>query len=184
MSQVERPSYEIERKADNIEIRQYPPMLVAEVNIEGEREEALSQGFRELADFIFGNNTLQQEVAMTAPVVQQESAKIDMTAPVTQQQQGDAWVVQFIMPQEYSMETLPKPNNANVKIIQTEAKRYIAIEFSGLNREANLNKHRALLDAYIKENNIQTLGPMLMAFYNPPWTLPFLRRNELMYELP
>ncbi len=183
MSQVERPTYEVTQKYDNIEIREYPPQLVAAVIVKGERKEALNQGFRKLADFIFGNNSVNQEVAMTAPVMQQESAKIAMTAPVTQQASGSAWVVQFIMPSEYTLVTLPKPNNSEIKIIEIPARRFIAIEFSGLNRKGNLDRHQALLDSYIKEEQIQTAGPLMSAFYNPPWTLPFLRRNELMYEL-
>jgi len=112
VSNVEHPKYKVAERSGNIEIRDYSPMIVAEAEVKGERREAISKGFRIIADYIFGNNTAAQKVLMTAPVTQQGSEKIAMTAPVTQEGGGDdAWRVSFIMPSKCSMETLPKPNN-------------------------------------------------------------------------
>ena len=92
MGNVEQPNYDVlSSPADNIEIRRYGPMIIAEVEVRGERKEAISDGFRLLADYIFGNNSVQGKVAMTAPVQQQTNEKIAMRAPVQQQPSGNRW---------------------------------------------------------------------------------------------
>lgn len=183
MSNVERPDYEVVLSEKNIEIRHYDPMIIAEVDVEGKREEAVGEGFRMLADYIFGNNIVQQDIAMTAPVQQQVSEKIAMTAPVQQQSSGGVWKVSFVMPSKYSMEALPKPNNKNVTLKDVPAKKYIVIQFSGTNSNGNIDEHEKKLMAYIAANQIKTAGSPKYAFYNPPWTLPFMRKNEVMIEI-
>jgi hypothetical protein len=197
MSNVEQPKYRVISEQGNIQIREYNPVIVAEVQVQGEREEAISQGFRLLADYIFGNNKVKQDIAMTAPVTQQSGQKIAMTAPVTQQssqkiamtapvkQQGsdNAWKVNFTMPSQYSMNTLPKPNNEKVTLHQVSSKKYVVIKFSGMNSNKNLASHEKELQEYISKNKIQTLSEPIYAFYNPPWTLAFLRHNEIMIEI-
>ncbi len=183
MSDVEQPPYTVRAASGNIDVRQYAPLIVAEVEVSGARDEAISAGFRLLADYIFGNNTTQQAIPMTAPVQQEASQKIAMTAPVQQQASGDAWKVSFVMPSEYTLATLPKPNNAQVQLKAISEKTYVAIRFSGRSSEDNIAKHEALLQAYITENQLQTLGMPKYAFYNPPWTLPMFRRNEILVEL-
>lgn len=197
MSNVEKPQYQLISEHGNIQIREYNPSIVAEVQVQGEREEAISQGFRLLADYIFGNNKVEQDIAMTAPVTQQSGQKIAMTAPVTQRssqkiemtapvkQQGsdNAWKVNFTMPSKYSMNTLPKPNNEKVTLHQVSSKKYIVIKFSGMGSNKNLALHEKELQEYISKNKIQTLSEPIYAFYNPPWTLAFLRHNEIMIEI-
>lgn len=185
MSQVNEPNFKLIDSKDNIEIRLYAPLLSAEVTVEGERQEAISKGFRLLADFIFGNNTTQQKIDMTAPVIQQSGEKINMTAPVIQQEsnQKDLWKIRFVMPAEYTKETLPNPNNKAVHILNLEAKKYAVIKFSGSSTQENLQKHLETLQKYTLENEIKTTGSPVFAFYNPPWTLPFMRRNEIMIEV-
>ena len=183
MSDVEQPNYDVLSSVDNIEVRQYALMIIAEVEVQGERKEAIGNGFRLLADYIFGNNRVQRKVAMTTPVQQQANEKIAMTAPVQQQSSGDRWTVSFVMPTEYHLETLPKPNNEVVKLSQVPAKRFIAIRFSGRNSGSTIAKYEKQLVQHIEANQIQILGPPKYAFYNPPWTLPFLRRNEVMFEI-
>ena len=183
MSDVETPNYEIVESQANIEIRQYKPMIIAEVQMDGERKDAIGDGFRFLADYIFGNNAIEQNIAMTAPVQQQKSTKIAMTAPVQQQSTGDAWQVSFVMPAEYSMQTLPKPANDRVTLTEIPAKQFVAIRFSGMNSEDNLKEHEQKLMEYVKTNNLSVTGSPKYAFYNPPWTLPFMRRNEVMIEI-
>ena len=183
MSDVETPNYEIVESQANIEIRQYKPMIIAEVQMDGERKDAIGDGFRLLAGYIFGNNAIEQDIAMTAPVQQQKSTKIAMTAPVQQQSTGDAWQVSFVMPAEYSMQTLPKPANDRVTLTEIPAKQFVAIRFSGMNTEDNLKEHEQKLMEYVKTNNLSVTGSPKYAFYNPPWTLPFMRRNEVMIEI-
>ena len=106
-----------------------------------------------------------------------------MTAPVQQQSTGDAWQVSFVMPAEYSMQTLPKPANDRVTLTEIPAKQFVAIRFSGMNTEGNLKEHEQKLMEYVKTNNLSVTGSPKYAFYNPPWTLPFMRRNEVMIEI-
>lgn len=170
MSRVEQAKYTVITKHGSIEIRQYEPMIVAETEIKGQRQEAISQGFRIIADYIFGNNLTRQNVAMTAPV--------------TQQSQGTSWTVRFVMPSNYTMESLPKPNNNLVKIEQIEAKRFAVIRFSGTPTEDSIKKHTTDLEEFIRTNNLKIRSEPIYAFFNPPWTLPSSRRNEVMMEIP
>ena len=132
MSLVEQPAYTVARSFEDVEIRDYPPMVVAEVEVTGERKAAINAGFRQIADYIFGNNSPAQKIPMTAPVTQQAGEKIAMTAPVTQQSAGGSWKVRFIMPSSYTMDVLPRPNNPSVKLVSLPAERFAAIRFSGL----------------------------------------------------
>jgi DNA gyrase inhibitor GyrI len=184
VSNVEQPKYQVVETSGNIEIRDYAPMIVAEVDMTGERRDAIGKGFRIIADYIFGNNTSAQKVPMTAPVTQQDSEKIAMTAPVTQQGDGNTWKVRFIMPSSYTMETLPKPHNAAVKLKEIAAKRYAVIRFSGMAGEDSLKRRTKELSEWVDAKNLAPESDPVYAFYNPPWTLPFLRRNEVMIEIP
>jgi DNA gyrase inhibitor GyrI len=184
VSNVEQPKYEIVETSGNIEIRDYAPMIVAEVDVTGGRRDAIGKGFRIIADYIFGNNTTAQKLPMTAAVTQQDSEKIAMTAPVTQQGDGNTWKVRFIMPSSYTMEALPKPDNPAVELKEIGAKRYAVIRFSGMAGEDSLKRYTEELNAFISAKNLTPLSAPTYAFYNPPWTLPFLRRNEVMVEIP
>ena len=183
MSQVEQPKYKVLESQGDIEIREYAPMIAAEVEVRGERTKALNQGFRLIADYIFGNNLSSKRIPMIAPVTQEAGEKIAMTAPVTQDGTGDIWKVRFVMPQQYTLETLPKPKNQDVRLMATPAKRVVVIRFSGYNTDKNINTHRERLLNYIADHHLSVVGQPTTAFYNPPWTLPFLRRNEIMVEL-
>jgi len=183
MSDVETPNYEVVKSQGDIEIRQYDPIIIAEAQMKGEREDAIGDGFRLLADYIFGNNMAQQDIAMTAPVQQQESTKIAMTAPVQQQSTGDDWQISFVMPSEYTMDTLPKPFNGRVTLKETPAKTFAVITFSGTNSDENMKEHQKQLMEYVSSNDLSVIGTPKYAFYNPPWTLPPMRRNEVMIEI-
>lgn len=183
ISNVEKPDFEVIASRENIEIRRYAPMIIAEIEVEGKREDAIGDGFRLLADYIFGNNTAQKDIAMTAPVQQQENQKIAMTAPVQQQSSGNAWKVSFVMPSEYNMASLPKPHNDRVHLKEVPAKIFAVIQFSGTNSDENVAEHEAQLQNYIESNQITATGSPKYAFYNPPWTLPFMRRNEVMIDV-
>jgi effector-binding domain-containing protein len=183
MSQVESPHYQVKISAPPIEIREYPGLLVAETEVAGEREFAINQGFRIIADFIFGNNVAKQNIAMTAPVIQQSNEKIAMTAPVLQQGDKEQWKVKFVMPSQYTKQTLPVPVNKNIQIIEQPVATFIAITFSGFSTKTNLEKNLKRLQKYIVEHQIQVKGSPIYAFYNPPWTLPFMRRSEIWIEI-
>jgi SOUL heme-binding protein len=187
----EEPRYRLIETAGPVEIREYAPTIVAEVEVEGDRSEAASKGFRVLAGYIFGANKSTQKIAMTAPVTQEPlpiiNEKIAMTAPVTQtpiavSKSGadgiERWRVTFTMPSQYTMETLPKPDNASVRLSVQLAEKRATIRFSGFSTVSNLAKHRAQLEAFIAERKLQISGPYTVAFYNDPFTLPWNRRNE------
>ena len=183
MSNVEVPAYKILKKEQNIEIRQYPPLIVAEVKTAGSRQASISDGFRILADFIFGNNEGEKRLSINGPITQQEGIKIAMTAPVQQEKTDAEWAISFIMPSKFSIDTIPNPINDRIKIIQIPSKRYAVVTFSGRSTEENLTTHTNELEKYINGSNYSKAGNAKYAFYNPPWTLPFLRRNEIQFEL-
>jgi hypothetical protein len=182
MSRVEQPEYKIEASDGAIEIRSYGPVVAAEAVVEGERKTAINDGFRLIAAYIFGANKPNAKIAMTAPV-QQQKQTIAMTAPVTQQGTGNAWSVRFIMPKPWTMETLPTPNDARVTLKPIPARRFVAITFSGFATNEAIETRTDELRRYASSHKLSTTGDPLLAFYNPPWTLPFFRRNEVMLEL-
>ena len=183
ISNVEKPDYKVIQSTQNIEIRQYEPMIIAEVQIEGNREDAIREGFRLLADYIFGNNTAKMNISMTAPVEQKENQKIAMTAPVQQQLNGKSWRISFVMPSKFNMDSLPVPNNNRVSLKEVLNKKFVVIEFSGTNSKENVEEHENQLKSYIEAKQIKINGSPKYAFYDAPWTLPILRRNEIMIEI-
>ncbi len=190
LSQYSEPDYQVLLSQGNIEVREYQPSIVAEVEVSGERDQAIRDGFRQLAGYIFGNNTTvvssnetSEKIAMTTPVMQQENLKIPMTTPVMQVGNDNLWTVQFVMPKDYTLKTLPRPNNKNIKLHTISKRQAVAIRFSGRSSQANLDQHLATLKEYIAKNKLKTDLTPVYAFYNPPWTLPFLRRNEIIFQL-
>ena len=184
---VDEPEFNSTFKNDNLEIREYAPKILAQVSVLGDFNEATSKGFKLLADFIFGNNISidgSSKIDMTAPVVVEPVSEIiNMTAPVITEGINNEWVVSFVMPKEYSLSTLPKPNNKNITITRLPAEKYAVIVFSGLVRKSNYDEQVKLLKKFILKKNLKTIGLIQIARYNPPWTLPFFRRNELMIRI-
>jgi hypothetical protein len=184
---IEEPEFISIEKKDTFEIREYQPKLIAQVLVTGTFDNASSKGFRLLADFIFGNNKTNEgskKIDMTAPVVTRDaSEKIEMTAPVISEENERGWFISFNMPKQYSKETLPVPNNPEVKIIDVPSEKFAVITFSGLVRERKCSEILSLLNEEMIKRNLKPKGPVILARYNPPWTLPFLRRNELMIRI-
>jgi hypothetical protein len=183
MSNVEQPDYKVVSSQGKIEIRDYAPMILAEVEVSGERKEAIRKGFRILADYIFGNNTSKKKMEMAAPVTNELSEKIAMTAPVLQESHMDKWKVRFVMPKKYTLEMLPKPNSNDVSLIEVPSRRFAVIRFSGFADSKSIERHTKQLEEYIVAEKLHPIRGTLLAFYNPPWTIPFLRRNEIMIEI-
>jgi hypothetical protein len=179
---VEEPPYTVSLKDGDFEVREYPALVAAEVTVDGDLDQASNRGFRLLAAYIFGGNTRSQSIAMTAPVVVAPTAgeKIAMTAPVVATPSGSGWVVQFIMPQNYNLETLPRPKDSRVQLKALPPQRVAVIRFSGLVYSGDFARRTAELQEFIAAHHLHAAGPALLARYNPPWTLWFLRRNEVM----
>ncbi|HHF7346089.1 TPA: heme-binding protein [Legionella feeleii] len=169
VSNVEQTKYKVVESFGGIEIRDYSGMIVAEVQVPGDRKDAANKGFRLLAGYIFGENELKNKIAMTAPVIQESV--------------GNEWKVRFIMPSYYSMERLPAPNNTAVKLTTMQGGRFVVIRFSGLANERNLKEHQQKLVDFVRTKKLKPISEPIYAFFNPPWTLPLLRRNEIMIEI-
>lgn len=178
---TEEPAFSTVFQEGEFEVRDYPALLAAEVSVSGSRDEAANAGFRLLAAYIFGGNTRRQSIAMTAPVVQQGDTgeAIAMTAPVTQSGGDGAWVVRFVMPSKYTLETLPMPNEARVRLVPVPAQRFAVVRFSGLARPADVELRTATLRAFLARRELSASGPASLARYDPPWTPWFMRRNEV-----
>ncbi len=183
LSRVEQPEYKVTSSEGSIEVRAYGAMIAAEAEVKGERKAAINEGSRLIAAYIFGSNKPNAKIAMTAPVQQQGKQTIAMTAPVTQQAGAGVWTVRFIMPRNWTMETLPAPSDERVKLVPLSANRTLVIRFSGTADDGLIATKTAELRKYIADHKLTVTGEPVLAFYNPPWTLPFFRRNEIMLEL-
>jgi hypothetical protein len=191
---TEEPKYLVLEKSEPFELRAYAPRIVAEVKVGGDLDSASSQGFRLIAAYIFGKNQVTEKIAMTAPVGiepsdESKSAKIAMTVPVgiegtkSFESSSNQWTVSFVMPSEYTLATLPKPLNPQVKIREVPAEKRAVILFSGFNSPEKTQAKTQLLQDWIKTKNLKTTGDPQFARYNPPWSLPFMRRNEVMIQV-
>lgn len=179
---AQEPPHEVIASDGNIEVRQYKPQILAEVTVTGDMRRAGNSGFRPLADFIFGNNTAKQSIEMTAPVTRTPaSRKIEMTAPVTRTEtSGGDWVVAFVMPEEWTMETLPAPNNPDITIREVPGEMIAAIRFNGAGRESDHRKKQAELEAWLRAHDYVATGSARYAGYNAPWVPAPFKRNEVM----
>lgn len=200
---TEEPKYTVLKQDQNnkeIELREYAPKLIAEVFVEGDMSDASSQGFKLIADYIFGNNQVanaegSDKIAMTAPVtVEPQSSKIAMTAPVTVDpvanatgnanfEQNGTWRVDFVMPSQYTLANIPKPNNDTVKLREVPAKYVVALTYSGFNSTSNIEEYITETLNWAKSQGLKVIGTPQLARYNPPWILPMFRRNEIMVEV-
>jgi len=177
----EEAKYTVIMKEGNYELRQYEPHIIAETIVEGDFDKAGNEGFRRLFKYISGENQKKQSIAMTTPVSQEAgSEKIAMTAPVSQERTGGQWRIAFVMPSEYTLDTLPQPVDPKVLLKQVPARRMAAITYSGSWSKARYEEHKALLEAFIQKQKLSPLGEPVLARYNSPFTLWFLRRNEVL----
>ena len=178
---TETPTYSVEESDGAVQVRSYPPHLAAEVTVEGSRDNAVGTGFRVLAAYIFGGNEAKAKVAMTTPVAQSE--KIAMTTPVAQSGAGSTWVVQFSMPSQFTMETLPCPKDPRIRLVTNPAKRMAVLEFSGIPTTSSLEARSAELRAWAAQRGLAVEEPPQFMFYDSPFTLPWKRRNEVGFVL-
>ena len=184
-SRVEQTEYRVIKKMSGYEIREYSAHIVAETTVKGEYNNALNEGFRIVAGYIFGGNSKKQSIAMTSPVVEQRagSEKISMTAPVLETTQGELHVISFGMPKSYTLQTLPTPADSRVNIVQVPAKQFAVIKFSWLRTNAKVKKMKSKLLELLSRDRVEFLGNPVYAGYNAPWTPPWMTRNEVMIEL-
>jgi hypothetical protein len=194
------PKFSVITQVGPVEIRHYAPRIAAETTIDASAETARYQGFRRLAGYIFGANHGDHTIAMTAPVAQSsvaqssgaqssvaqspaESTKIAMTAPVAQSHSAKGWTIRFYMPAQYTLETLPVPNNPHVHLVTIPAADYAVLRFSGSRSPRAIAAKQALLLKSLANTPWHPIGPPDAWFYDPPWTLPPFRRNEVAVEV-
>ena len=176
--------YTVIEQHDTIEIRQYAPMLIAETLVDADYANSGSIGFNRLASFIFGNNLKQEKIAMTTPVYREPNGeKIAMTAPVLQQKTANQWRMAFVMPPEFDRETLPKPRDPLVEIKTVPGKKVAVLRYSGSLNEDIIKQKTETLSRWLIQHDIKMLSPARSAAYDPPWTIPALRRNEIHIDI-
>jgi hypothetical protein len=194
---TEEPHYEVRISQAPFELRHYAPTLIAQTIVNGDMDEASNKGFRLIADFIFGNNLAAgsdqaAKIAMTAPVtVEPQSSRIAMTAPVTIEPESHdtsiagakQWRIHFVMPSQYTMANIPKPNNRAVTLHELPSKYFVVLRYSGFNSMARVQEKTNEALAWTKQQSLKVVGTPQLSRYDPPWTLPMFRRNEIMVEV-
>jgi hypothetical protein len=183
---TEEPSHTTEALTDNVQLRHYAPRIAAETTVIGDEQQSRSAGFRALARYIFGANRRRDKIAMTAPVAQLrdpehvDSERIAMTAPVAQSQKSlNSWVIRFYMPAKWTMDTLPEPDDPEVRLLHVPAESFAVLRFSGDRGARAVQTRTDELRETLREYGFEPTGPATAWFYDPPWTLPFRRRNEI-----
>lgn len=189
---TEEPKFEVIERTGAFELRRYAPMILAETWVSGSLGDGSSEGFRRIAGYIFGKNKSRasdesEKIAMTVPVTMQPGVaqKIDMTVPVTTEA-GSAeaaagrWRMHFVMPSRYTMQTLPVPLDPSVSLREVAEQRVAVRVFSGFVTEDRVREETGLLLAWMKARSLEPIASPQLARYNPPWSVPFMRRNEIL----
>ncbi len=182
---IEEPSYTVVQRLGEVELREYAPYVVAQVQVSGPADKAGSQAFPILAGYIFGKNKGATRFDMTAPVTQAAApVKLEMTAPVTQAEVAGGYVVQFVLPKGVTLATAPEPDDARVQLLEVPGRRVAVIRYSGLWSQANYDEHLDKLQRALEAEQIAWTGTPTLSRYDPPLTPWFLRRNEIWLNLP
>jgi hypothetical protein len=181
---VEEASHEVLLRDGRFQIRQYADAVVAETFVDAEYDEASSTAFRRLAGYIFGKNERKEKIDMTAPVVQEPTSEtIAMTAPVIQEESDKGWRMAFVLPSKYTLETAPKPLDPNLTVRQEPGKKVAVVRYSWRLSEARMQDYAEKLRQWLEERNYEAVSQPRSAAYDPPWTIPFLRRNEVHIDV-
>jgi hypothetical protein len=180
---VESPKYKVVKKMNGYEIREYDNYIVAEVKVAGEAGNALLAGFRILLGFISGNNIGRSPSMATAPEIRASPEKISMTTPVLQVPEQNENVVAFVMPSKYTLETLPVPNDSRIRARQVPKHLEAVHQFSGYARTGSVKRQTRAFSKRLQADGIESKSSFMLSQYDPPWTPPFMRRNELSMKL-
>jgi hypothetical protein len=180
-------------QAQNIELRHYDRLVLVSTPMQGNIDDNKNGAFGRLFNYISGNNIQSSKIAMTAPVFmdetnespsqepyQDEGIKIPMTAPVFMDESQDQSYMSFVLPDSYTIETAPRPKSPDVKLEELTDYKVAVITFSGTLGQSNIDKHAGTLKTWINAQGYTQTGPYKAAGYNPPFTLPALRRNEVL----
>jgi hypothetical protein len=193
-NRTEEPEFTVVASRPGLELRQYAATVVAETVVEAELDKAGNEGFRRLAGYIFGGNhgPRARKIAMTAPVALEPARageRIAMTTPVAQERvgagEGDLvgagrYCIRFTMPRGSRLDTLPIPDDERVVLREEPGRLVAAHRYSGRWNDRAVVEHSRTLLAALDRAGLRPLGPPVYARYDPPWTLPWLRRNEIL----
>jgi len=169
---TEEPKYRVVKDYGTFEVRDYAPYIVAQTIVKGKQDDMGSKAFKTLAGYIFGKNEEKTKMSMTAPVLQEDATSKKDTA-----------IFSFVMPEKFSMQTLPKPINENIVIKQIDSKTVAALRYSGSWSLEKYKKNEKKLLELLEKNGFKTVGKPVFARYNSPFSLWFLRRNEVLVEV-
>lgn len=184
ISSVDEAGYDVLKDNANIQIRQYKPLLTAQTEVEANYETASSKAFQRLFDYISGNNKAQQKIAMTAPVIQEKQAQeIAMTAPVFQEKSGKIWFMSFVLPADYTLTTAPIPLDSMIVLKEVPSKKVAVLTYTGFLSEHVIEEKANELKNWLTEQGYKSQSTPRSAGFDPPWTLPFLRRNEIHIDI-
>jgi hypothetical protein len=183
-TRIEQPAYTVIERRLGYEIRRYEPYLVATVTVTGNENSALYTAFPILAGYIFGDNTQREKIAMTAPVISEQSQKIAMTAPVIAEESGEGiQTVSFVMPKKFTLDTLPVPRDSRISFKQIDEETVAVLTFRGwYSAQRIVNKKEALL-SLLERDTIPVTGNPRFAGYNSPFAMPLLVRNEIVIPI-
>ncbi len=178
---IEKAKYTVIERSGKFEIRQYKAQIVAETIVDSGFDDAGNIAFRRLFNYISGNNRRKESISMTAPVNQRAgSEKIPMTAPVNQRESDKKWIISFLMPSKYSMETIPEPLDPNVTLREIPPRKIAALRYSGTWSRKRYEANKSRLEKFIANKGFEVVGEAIFARYDPPYQLWFLRRNEVL----
>ena len=178
---IEETKFKVIENEGKFELRQYASHIVAETFVEGDFSEVGNEAFRRLAGYINGQNRSKQTIPMTAPVSQEaDSVKIPMTAPVNQEKAGEKWRFTFLMPAEYTLETLPEPLDSRVELKRMPERLMAALKYSGTWSRSRYEEKKKQLMEWIEKRALKQIAEPVFARYNPPFMPWFLRRNEVL----
>jgi len=194
---IEEPKYQVTQVDGPFEVRTYAQILIAETFVDGDMDEASGKGFRLIADYIFGNNqspnsNASSKIAMTAPVsMEPVPTKITMTAPVTIEPQSmttsvqaaKRWRIHFVMPSQYTLANIPKPKNEAVTLKEVPSKHFVVHSYTGFNTLSRVQSKTDEAMEWASSKSLKVIGTPQLSRYDPPWTLPMFRRNEIMLEI-
>ena len=169
---LETPEYKVIKKSGAYEVRKYEPMIIARTLVRSDYKEATSTGFRRIANYIFGGNEKNMEIAMTAPVLSNSPVDVD-----------SEYEISFVMPSSFKKETLPEPNSSNVEIMGRSLDLVACISFGGWATESRVKNYHEKLNNWIEKERLKIDGKFMIAQYNSPWALPPFRHNEILVRV-
>ena len=178
---LEQAPFTVIANEDPFELRRYPAYIVAETYVDGAFDEVGNEGFRRLAGYIGGKNRKKASIAMTEPVSQTDaSEKIAMTAPVSQTKAGNRWRITFMMPSEYTLQSLPQPEDERINLTTEPARVVAVVRYSGTWSQKRYSEHEAKLIDWIEQKGWRRADSPVWSRYDPPFMPWFMRRNEVM----